>query len=86
MQVPSRLKNVAVAVALATGGAVLATGLPPAAMALDAAPAARVEMTVPDFSALVQQNAASVVNVSVAGKRAPVTMWPGMPDLSLIHI
>ena len=82
MQIPGRLKNVAVAVALATGGAVLATGLTPLALALDHARAARVEMNVPDFSALVHPNAEAVVNVSVAGKGAPVMMGPGMPDLN----
>ncbi len=79
MQISGKLKKLAVAVALATGGAVLATGMLPPALALDAAPPVRVEMTVPDFSALVQQNAAAVVNVSVTGKSQPALAWQGMP-------
>jgi len=79
MQIPGKLKKLAVAVALVTGGAVLATGMLPPALAADAAPPVRVEMTVPDFSALVQQNAAAVVNVSVTGKSRPALAWQGMP-------
>ncbi len=79
MQIPGKLKKLAVAVALATGGAVLATGMLPPALALDAAPPVRVEMTVPDFSALVQQNAAAVVNVSVTGQGRPALAGRGLP-------
>jgi S1-C subfamily serine protease len=34
-------------------------------------------MTVPDFSALVEQNAAAVVNVSVTGKTSRAVAWRG---------
>jgi serine protease Do len=82
MQFPSKIKKLAMAVALATGGtALMACTLSPA-LALDVTPPARVEMTVPDFSALVEQNAAAVVNVSVTGKTQPTAVWRGrgMPD------
>jgi len=79
MQIPGKLKKLAFAVALTTGGAVFATGMLPPALATDAAPPIRVEMTVPDFSALVQQNAAAVVNVSVTGKSQPALAWQGFP-------
>ena len=82
MTFPSRIKKLAVAVALATGGATLVVCTLPPALALDTAPPARVEMTVPDFSALVERNAAAVVNVSVTGKSQPTVTWRGrgMPD------
>ncbi len=82
MQVPSKLKKLVVAVALAAGGAVLATGILPPALAADAAPPVQVEMTVPDFSALVQQNAAAVVNITVTGKSQPALAWQGIPNLN----
>ena len=81
MQFPSKLKKLTMAVALATSGAVLAVGALPPARATDATPPVRVEMTVPDFSALVQQNAAAVVNITVTGKNAPAVAWGGMPDM-----
>lgn len=80
MQISGKLKKLVAAVALATGGAVLATGMLPPALATDATPSAHVEMTVPDFSALVQQNAAAVVNVSVTGKSQSALAWQGTPD------
>ncbi|HRD67843.1 MAG TPA: DegQ family serine endoprotease [Candidatus Competibacter sp.] len=80
MQIPGKLKKLVAAVALAAGGVVLATGVLPPVLAADAVPSAHVEMTVPDFSALVQQNAAAVVNVSVTGKSQPALAWQGMPD------
>ena len=79
MQISGKLKKLAVGVALATGGAVLATGMLPPALAADATPPVRVEMTVPDFSALVQQNAAAVVNVSVTGKGRPALAGRDLP-------
>ncbi|HRF64102.1 MAG TPA: trypsin-like peptidase domain-containing protein, partial [Candidatus Competibacter sp.] len=39
-------------------------------------------MTVPDFSALVQQNAAAVVNITVTGKSQPALAWQGIPNLN----
>ena len=82
MQFPSKIKKLAVAVALATGGTALVACTLSPALALDVTPPARVEMTVPDFSALVEQNAAAVVNVSVTGKTQPTVAWRGrgMPD------
>ncbi len=81
MQFPSKLKKLTLAVALATSGAVLAVGVLPPALATDAASPVRVEMTVPDFSTLVQQNAAAVVNVTVTGKSTPAVAWRGMPGM-----
>ncbi|MBK7543369.1 MAG: DegQ family serine endoprotease [Candidatus Competibacteraceae bacterium] len=80
VQVPSKFKSRVIAVALAAGGAVLTTGVLAPALALDNAPQTRVEMTVPDFSALVAQNSAAVVNVSVTGKSTPALAWQGGPD------
>ncbi|MFO1372274.1 MAG: DegQ family serine endoprotease [Candidatus Competibacteraceae bacterium] len=80
MQFPSKMKKLVAVVALVTSGAVFAAGVLPPAVATDAAPPARIEMTVPDFSALVQQNAAAVVNITVSGKNTPVMAWRGMPD------
>ncbi len=80
MRFPNRLKKITMAVALATSGALLATGAPRPVLALDA-PLVRMEMTVPDFSALVEKNAAAVVNITVAGKERPTATWRGMPDL-----
>ncbi len=77
MQFPSKIKKLAVAVALATGGTALVACTLSPALALDVTPPARVEMTVPDFSALVEQNAAAVVNVSVTGKTQPTAVWRG---------
>ena len=75
MQFPSKIKKLAMAVALATGGTALVACTLSPALALDVTPPARVEMTVPDFSALVEQNAAAVVNVSVTGKTQPTVAW-----------
>jgi serine protease Do len=74
------MKKWAAAVALVTGGAVLAAGALPPALAIDETPPVRVEMTMPDFSALVQQNAAAVVNVAVTGKQQPAVIMRGFPD------
>lgn len=71
MQTSRKFNKVAAAVILGLGGGALVTNLLPPARALDTPPPARIEMSVPDFSALVQQNAAAVVNVSVSGKSAP---------------
>ena len=79
MQFPSTLKKLTLAVALATSGAVLAIGALPPALATDATAPVRVEMTVPDFSTLVQQNAAAVVNITVTGKNTPTAAMRGMP-------
>ncbi len=80
MPSPSTLKKLTIAVALAAGGAVVtASGLPPA-LAAATEPPVHVEMAVPDFSGLVQQNAAAVVNITVTGKSTPVVTWRGIPD------
>ena len=79
MQFPSTLKKLTLAVALATSGAVLTVGALPPALA-DAASPVQVEMTVPDFSTLVQQNAAAVVNITVTGKKQPTVVMRGFPD------
>jgi serine protease Do len=79
MQFPSTLKKLTMAVALATSGAVLAMGILPPALADTASPV-RVEMTVPDFSTLVQQNAAAVVNITVTGKKPPAVVMRGFPN------
>lgn len=76
-----KLKNIVAAVALATGAAVLGTGILSPVLAFDTS-SARIEMTVPDFSALVEQNSAAVVNVSVSGKSTPDLPWQGRPDLN----
>ncbi|MCP5196006.1 MAG: DegQ family serine endoprotease [Gammaproteobacteria bacterium] len=82
MQFPSKLRKLTIAVALATGGAVLTTGVLSPAWAFDMSSPARVEMTIPDFSTLVAQNAAAVVNITVSGKDQPAVAWRGMPDLN----
>ena len=79
MQFPNTLKKLTMAVALATSGAVLAMGILPPALADTASPV-RVEMTVPDFSTLVQQNAAAVVNITVTGKKPPAVVTRGFPN------
>ena len=79
MQFPSKLKKLTLAVALATSGVVLTVGALPPALA-DAASPVQVEMTIPDFSTLVQQNAAAVVNITVTGKKQPVAVMRGFPD------
>ena len=80
MQFPSTLKKLTLAVALATGGAVILTaGVLPPAGATDAPPPVSVEMTVPDFSTLVQKNAAAVVNVTVTGQSTPAVAWREHP-------
>ena len=80
MKFPSTIKKLTLAVALTVSGAALITHTLPA-LALDLAPS-QVEMTVPDFSALVEQNAAAVVNISVTGKNQSTATWRGrgMPD------
>ena len=80
MQVPSKLKTLTMAVAMVAGSALLATGVMSPALAVDATPQVRVDMTVPDFSALVQQNAAAVVNVTVTGKGQPAMAMGNVPD------
>ena len=80
MRFPTKLNKLAAAVALVTGGAILAAGGLPPALAIEGTPPVQVEMTVPDFSALVQQNAAAVVNVTVAGKKSPATVMRGIPE------
>jgi serine protease Do len=80
MQFPSKMKKLAVAVALVTGGTVLAAGALPPALATDATPPIRAEMTVPDFSTLVERNAAAVVNITVTGKKPPAVVMRGIPD------
>lgn len=81
MPFPGVFKKLTMAVALATGSAVLAIGVSPLALADGVASPARVEMTVPDFSTLVQQNAAAVVNITVIGKSAPTVTWRHMPGM-----
>jgi serine protease Do len=83
MPFPSTPKKLTMAIALATSSAVLAIGALSPALAIDSAPPPiRVEMTVPDFSTLVQQNAAAVVNIAITGKRASAVAGRGMstPD------
>ena len=80
MQFPSKLKKLTLVIALATSGAVLTVGVVPPALAADATPSVRVEMTVPDFSTLVQQNSAAVVNITVTGKKQPAVVMRGIPD------
>ncbi|MDS4019265.1 MAG: DegQ family serine endoprotease [Candidatus Competibacter sp.] len=80
MRFPTKLNKLAAAVALVTGGAILAAGGLPPALAIEGTPPVQVEMTIPDFSALVQQNAAAVVNVTVTGKKSPATVMRGIPD------
>ncbi len=80
MRFPNRVKTLAMAVALATSGAVLATGILSPALATDAAPPVRMEMTIPDFSTLVERNAAAVANITVTGKKQPTMAMRGFPD------
>ncbi|HHW78616.1 MAG TPA: DegQ family serine endoprotease [Xanthomonadaceae bacterium] len=80
MRFPGTLKKLTLAVALATSGAVLTTGVLPPVRATDATPPVRVEMTVSDFSTLVERNAAAVVNITVTGKKQPALAWRGIPD------
>lgn len=82
MEFPSTIKKLTLAVALTASGTALITHTLPA-LALDSTPP-QVEMTVPDFSALVEKNAAAVVNISVTGKNQPTVAWRGrgMPDLN----
>ncbi|MDG4552392.1 MAG: DegQ family serine endoprotease [Candidatus Contendobacter sp.] len=80
MQFPSKLKKLTLAVALAASGAVLTVGVLPVARAADATHPVQVEMTVPDFSALVERNAAAVVNITVTGKKPPTVVMRGVPD------
>lgn len=79
MRFPNKLKKLTLAVALATSGAVLTVGALPPALA-DAESPVRVEMTVPDFSTLVERNAAAVVNIAVASKKPPTAVMRGFPD------
>ena len=80
MQFPGKIKKLAAAVVLATSGAILATGALSPVWATDATEPVRVEMTVPDFSTLVEQNAAAVVNITVTGKKQPAVVMRGFPD------
>lgn len=79
MQTSRTFNKVAAAVILSLGSGALVTGLLPPVLALDATAPVRIEMSVPDFSALVQQNAAAVVNVSVIGTSAPTLAGRGLP-------
>ncbi|KAB2925087.1 MAG: hypothetical protein F9K25_17180, partial [Candidatus Contendobacter sp.] len=79
MRFPNKLKKLTLAVALATSGTVLTVGALPPALA-DAESPVRVEMTVPDFSTLVERNAAAVVNIAVASKKPPTVVMRGFPD------
>ena len=76
MKFPGTLKKLA----LAASGAVLTVGVLPVARAADATHPVQVEMTVPDFSALVERNAAAVVNITVTGKKPPTVVMRGVPD------
>ena len=80
MKFPGTLKKLTLAVALAASGAVLTVGVLPVARAADATHPVQVEMTVPDFSALVERNAAAVVNITVTGKKPPTVVMRGVPD------
>jgi serine protease Do len=80
MKFPGTLKKLTLAVALATSSAVLTVGALPAAQATDATSPVQVEMTVPDFSTLVERNAAAVVNITVTGKKPPTVVMRGFPD------
>ncbi|MGB4948060.1 MAG: DegQ family serine endoprotease [Candidatus Competibacter denitrificans] len=79
MQTSRTFNKVAAAVILSLGSGALVTGLLPPVLALDATAPVRIEMSVPDFSALVQQNAVAVVNVSVIGKSTPILAGRGLP-------
>ena len=80
MRFPCKIKKLTAAVVLATSGAILTVGTLSPALATDAAPPVRMEMTVPDFSTLVQQNSAAVVNITVTGKKQPAVVMRGLPD------
>lgn len=80
MKFPGMLKKLTLAVALTTSGAVLTVGALPAAWAIDATHPVQVEMTVPDFSTLVERNGAAVVNITVTGKQQPTVVMRGFPD------
>lgn len=74
------LKKLTLAVALATGGAVLTASVLSPAWAADATPPAPVEMTIPDFSTLVERNATAVVNIAVTSGKQPTVVSRGFPD------
>jgi serine protease Do len=80
MQRSSKVRKLALAIALTTGSMTMIAGNLPPAFAFDASPPVWVEMTVPDFSTLVEKNAAAVVNVTVTGKEQPAIAWRGIPD------
>jgi serine protease Do len=89
MSVPAKLKTIAVAAAVVAGVGAAATAYLPHATAVSkeettsavsSTPAPT--LTVPDFTTLVQQNADSVVNITVEGK-GPGPML-GIPDLENI--
>lgn len=82
MQRSSKVRKIALAVALTTGSMTLIAGNLSPAFAFDQSSPVRVEMTVPDFSTLVEKNAAAVVNITVTGKNQPAVVWRGMPDLN----
>ncbi|MDS4026623.1 MAG: DegQ family serine endoprotease [Candidatus Contendobacter sp.] len=74
------LKKLTLAVALATGGTVLTASVLSPAWAADATPPAPVEMTIPDFSTLVERNATAVVNIAVTSGKQPTVVSRGFPD------
>ena len=74
------LKKLTLAVALATGGTVLTASVLSPAWAADATPSAPVEMTIPDFSTLVERNATAVVNIAVTSGKQPTVVSRGFPD------
>ena len=81
MHISSKPRILAAALVLAGSTAIVTTlALPPALAAQNAAPL-RVDMTVPDFSALVEQNAAAVVNVTVTSKKSVATVPRGFAEL-----
>ena len=82
MQPSSKIRKLALAVALTTGSVALIAGNLLPAFAFDASTPVRVEMIVPDFSTLVEKNAAAVVNVTVTGQDQPTMSWRGMPNLN----
>ena len=79
MQLSSKVRKLALAVALTTGSVALIVSNFSPAFAFEPSSPVRVEMTVPDFSALVEKNAAAVVNITVTGKDQSTMSRRGMP-------
>nr|HQC71923.1 hypothetical protein [Candidatus Competibacteraceae bacterium] len=80
MHISSKPRILAAALVLAGSTAIVTTlALPPALATQNAAPL-RVDMTVPDFSALVEQNAAAVVNVTVSSKKPVAAVARGFAE------